>query len=61
MALTVNGNVPWAAVRATDRVRVVDEPVAGFGEKFDVIPAGNPVTDIVTGELKPPVRVIVTV
>jgi hypothetical protein len=40
---------------------VVDEPVAGLGEKLGVTPAGNPLTDIVSGELKPPVRVIATV
>jgi hypothetical protein len=61
VALTVNGNVAWAAVRATVRVRVVDDPVAGLGEKFDVIPAGNPLTDIFSGELKPPVREMATV
>jgi hypothetical protein len=60
-ALTVNGNVPRAAVRATVSVRVVDEPVAGLGEKFAVIPAGNPLTDMFSGELNPPVRVMATV
>ena len=60
VALTVNGKVPRGAVRATVTVRVVDEPLAGLGENVPVIPAGNPLTDIVNGELKPPVRVIAT-
>lgn len=60
-ALTVNGNVPLAAVFATVSVRVVDVPAAGFGEKVPVMPAGNPLTDMVNGEPKPPVRLIATV
>ena len=60
-AVTVNGYVPFATERLTVTVRVVDEPLAGFGEKLAVAPAGKPVTDIVRGEVKPPVRVIVTV
>jgi hypothetical protein len=39
----------------------VDELVLGFGLKLPVAPAGRPLTERVTAELKPPVRVIVTV
>jgi len=35
--------------------------VAGFGLKLPVAPAGRPLTDKVTEELKPAVGVIVTV
>ena len=60
--VTVNGYVPFATERETVAVRVVDEPLAGFGEKVAVTPEGRPlVTDIVRGDAKPPVRVIVTV
>ena len=59
-AVTVNGYVPFATERVTVTVKVVDEPLAGLGEKFPVAPAGRPLTDIVSGEAKPPVRVIVT-
>jgi hypothetical protein len=60
-AVTVNGYVPFATERGTVTVKDVDEPVAGFGEKVPVAPAGRPVIDIVSGDAKPPVRVIVTV
>ena len=60
-AVTVNGYVPFATERPTVTVKVVDEPVAGSGEKLPVAPAGRPATDIVRGDVKPPVRVIVTV
>ena len=59
--MTVNRYVPFATARATVTVRVVDEPPAGLGENVPVAPAGKPVTDIVRGDVKPPVRVIVTV
>ena len=39
----------------------VDEPPAGLGEKLPVAPVGRPLTDMVRGDVKPPVRVIVTV
>lgn len=42
-------------------VSVVDEPVAGFGEKLLVAAGGKPLTDIVNGELKPPLGAIATV
>ena len=57
--VTVNGYVPFANDRVAVSVRVVDEPMAGFGEKVPVTPAGRPLTDIVTGDANP-VRVIVT-
>jgi hypothetical protein len=59
--VTVNGYDPFATVRATVTVKVVDEPPAGFGEKVPVAPAGRPLTDIVRGAVKPPVLVIETV
>jgi len=61
VAVTVNGYVPFATERAAVTVRVVDEPLAGFGENVPVTPEGRPLTDIVSAEAKPPVRVIVTV
>jgi hypothetical protein len=59
--VTVNRYDPFATEPATFTVRVVEEPPAGLGEKLPVAPAGRPLTDIVRGEVKPPVRVIVTV
>ena len=59
--MNVNGYVPLASDLAAVTVRVVDEPVAGLGAKLPVAPAGKLLTDIVSGELKPPVRVIATV
>ena len=38
-----------------------EELVAGFGAKLPVAPEGRPLIDNVTGELNPPVRVMVTV
>ena len=45
----------------TVTLREVDAPDAGLGEKVLVAPAGNPLTDIVSDELNPPVRVMATV
>ncbi len=59
--VTVKGYVPLATDLDAVTVSVVDEPVVGLGAKAPVAPAGKPLTDIVTGELKPPVRVIATV
>ena len=59
--VTVNGYVPFVTERAAVTVRVVDEPLAGFGENVPVTPEGRPLTDIFSAEAKPPVRVIVTV
>ena len=58
--VTVKGYVPRAVEELTVIVSA-EEPVAGFGLKLPVAPAGRPLTDKVTGELKPPVGVIVTV
>ena len=60
MPLTVNGYVPRGVEELTVTVSV-DDVVAGFGLKLPLVPVGSPVTDKVTGELKPPVRPIVTV
>ena len=59
--VTVKGYVPFATERATVTVRMVDEPPAGFGENVAVTPDGRPLPDIVSGDAKPPVRVIVTI
>jgi hypothetical protein len=59
--VTVKGYVPFATERSAVTVTVDDAPDAGFGEKLPVAPAGKPLTDIERGELKPFVRVIVTV
>jgi hypothetical protein len=59
--VTVNGYVPLASSRVAVSVRVVDEPLAGLGENVAVTPAGRPLVDIVTGAVKLPVRLIVTV
>jgi hypothetical protein len=56
----VSGYVPFATDLETVTLRVVDEPVTGFGAKVPVAPAGEPLTDIVSAEVKPPVRVIDT-
>ena len=60
LAVTVNGYVPLDTDLSTTTVSVVEEPVAGSGAKVPVAPTGKPLTDIANGELKPPVRVIVT-
>jgi len=58
--VTVKGYVP----RVVEELTVIssaEELVAGFGLKLPEAPAGRPLTDKFTGELNPPVRVIVTV
>jgi len=59
--VTVKGYVPLASERVAVTVRVVDEPPAGLGENVPVTPEGRPLTDIVNGDAKPPLRVIATV
>jgi hypothetical protein len=59
--VTVKVYVPFATERSEVTVKVDEEPEAGFGEKFAVAPAGKPLIDIDTGELKPFVRAIDTV
>jgi hypothetical protein len=49
--LTVDGTFTLSA----------DDEVAGFELKVPVAPDGSPLTERFTGELKPPVGVIVTV
>ena len=58
--VTVKRYVPCAVEELTVIVSA-EELVAGFGLKLPVAPAGRPLTDKVTGELKPPVGAIVTV
>ena len=60
LPVTVKGYVP----RPVEELTVMfsaEELVAGFGSKLPVAPAGRPLTDKLTDELNPPVRVIVTV
>ena len=59
MPVTVKRYVP----RAVEELTVMfsaEEFVAGFGLKLPAAPAGRPLTDKFTGELNPPVGVIVT-
>ena len=58
--VTVKRYVPCAVEELTVIVSA-EELVAGFGLKLPVAPAGRPLTDKVTGELKPPVGAIATV
>lgn len=58
--VTVKGYVPRAVEELTVIVNA-EEVVAGFGLKLPVAPAGRPLTDKLTDEVNPPVRVIVTV
>ena len=58
--VTVKGYVPRAVEELTVIVSA-EVLVAGFGLKLPVAPAGRPLTDKVTAELKPPVGAIVTV
>jgi len=71
VAVCVKGGEPPLPVtvkrylpRAVEELTVIfsaEELVAGFGLKLPVAPVGRPLTDKFTGELKPPVGVIVTV
>jgi hypothetical protein len=54
----VRGYVPTGVVELVARVSA--EESAGFGANPAVVPAGTPVTESVTGSLKPPVRLTVT-
>ena len=58
--VTVRVKVPRAAVNGTVTI-IVDDVVAGLGAKVADAPEESPVTLKVTDELKPFVRVIVTV
>ena len=58
--VTVKIELPFAVVELTVNVSV-EEVVAGFGLKFPVVPDGSPLTEKVTGELKPLVGLMVTV
>ena len=61
LPLTVNGYVPRGVEELTVTVSV-DDVVAGFGLKFQLVPVGSPLTtEKEIGELKPPVGTIVTV
>ena len=58
--VTVKGYVPRFVEELTVTFSA-EELVAGFGVKLPVAPAGRPLTDKLTDEVNPPVRVIVTV
>src|SRR5687767_6393121 len=59
--VTVNAYVPLAVEDEMVSVSDDEPPVAGFGLKLPLVPAGKPLTDSDTGSAKPPVRVTVTV
>ena len=59
--MTVKRYVPWCVDRLTLTCSVEELPDAGLGVKVAVAPEGRPLIVKVTGELNPPVRVIVTV
>ena len=58
--VTVKVSVPRGTLDGTWTVKV-EELVAGFGLNVPVAPRGRPLTTRLTGELKPPVGVIVMV
>lgn len=58
--VTVRVEVLFATLPGTFTVSV-DDVVAGFGLKVAVAPPGWPLTERVTGELNPPIGLIVTV
>ena len=60
MPVTVKVYVPRETVDGTLTVKV-EELVAGFGLNVPAAPAGRPLTTRLTGELKPPIGVIVMV
>ena len=61
MPVTVKRYVPCFAEELTVTLSLEELPAAGLGAKLSVAPGGRPLMDKVTGELNPPVRVIVTV
>jgi hypothetical protein len=61
LPVTVKAYVPFATAREAVTVRVVELPVAGLGENVPVTPEGKPLTDMFSGEVNPPTRLIVTV
>jgi hypothetical protein len=62
MPVTVKRYVPCFAEELTVTNSVEESPAAGLGVKLPLAPDGRPpLMEKVTGELNPPVRVIVTV
>jgi hypothetical protein len=61
LPVTVKGYVPKRVEALTVILSVEVLPEAGLGVNVGVAPAGSPLMVKVTGELKPFVRVIVTV
>ena len=60
MPVTVKVYVPRGSVDGTLTVKV-EELVAGFGLNVPDAPGGRPLTVRLTGELKPPISMIVMV
>lgn len=56
--VTVKGYDPAVVAELTVIVNADEVPLAGFGLKLPTAPAGRPLTDRVTAERKPPLRVI---
>jgi hypothetical protein len=61
LPVTVKRYVPRFVEALTVTLSVEELPDAGLGVKLPVAPEGRPLMVKVTGELNPPVRVIVTV
>jgi hypothetical protein len=61
LPVTVKRYVPRRVEELTVTLSVEELPEAGLGVKLPVAPEGRPLMVKVTGELNPPVRVIVTV
>jgi hypothetical protein len=61
LPVTVKGYVPRCVEALTVIFSVDVLPEAGLGVKVEVVPDGSPLMVKVTGELNPPVRVMVTV
>jgi hypothetical protein len=58
--VTVRGYDPAAVPAPTVTVKVVELPLAGFGLKLPVAPAGSPLTEKLIAELNPPLGVMPT-
>jgi hypothetical protein len=60
LPVTVKVYVPLGTDDGTETVNV-DELLAGFGLKLELLPDGKPLTERVTEALKPPLRETLTV
>lgn len=59
--VTVKGYDPAIVAELTVIVNADELPVVELGLRLPTAPAGRPLTDRITAELNPPLRVIVTV